>query len=437
MYYFIGIKGTGMAALASILHDEGNVVEGSDLPKHFFTQQPLDDRKIKIYDFDPANIRDNMNVIIGNAFGEDFPEVKAARENPTCKCWRYHEFLGYYLKKYHSICIAGSHGKTTTTGMCAAMLGHTHKIGYLIGDGTGYLSDQATDFVLEADEFRRHFLAYDPDYAVITNMDWDHVDYYKTNEDYIYAYQQFAERTRKAIIAWGEDPYTRGLKARVPIYYYGTEDNDDVQAVNVEETPQGMHFDVIVRGEKYGHFDLPFVGHHLLLNSLSVIMVGYLKGMSAREVEEGLSSFQGVKRRFKIEDMGDNIYIDDYAHHPTEVKITLQAARLRYPDRKIVAVFKPHRTGRVYHFVREFAEALMIADEVGVCEFTSIDDYDNGADIDITFLAKEIPGSHVFHETDEDARVLAAMAPAVYVFMSSKDIYPFKEKLKKLQYGQN
>ncbi len=110
---------------------------------------------------------------------------------------------------------------------------------------------------------------------------------------------------------------------------------------------------------------------------------------------------------------------------------------MRYPDRKIVAIFKPHRTGRVYHFVNEFADALKLADEIGVCEFTSIDDYDNGADIDITYLADHIEGSYVFHETDEDARILAGFAPAVYVFMSSKDIYPFKEKLKILQVNEN
>ena len=433
MFFFIGIKGTGMAALACILHDRGEEVCGSDLSRHFFTEGPLVDRNIPIYDFSPDNIKDNMTVIMGNAFGEDFPEVQAARNNPTCTCYRYHEYLGELLKDYHSIAIAGSHGKTTTTGMCAAMIGYNQPVGYLIGDGTGYLDPEANDFVLEADEFQRHFLAYHPDYAVITNMDWDHVDYFKTNDDYLYAYQQFADQVNKAIIAWGEDPYTGNLHAEVPIYYYGEKDNDDIQAVNIEETVTHMSFDVLFKGELFGHFDLPFVGHHLLLNSLSCIGVGILKGMTPTEIEAGLSSFKGVKRRFVIEDFGENVYIDDYAHHPTEVKITLQAAKMRYPDRKIVAIFKPHRTGRVYHFAQQFADALSIADEVGLCEFTSIDDRDPEADIDISYLAGFIEGSYVFHETVEDAQVLGEMAPAVYVFMSSKDIYPFKEKLKTLQ----
>lgn len=422
-----------MAALASILFDAGFEVAGSDLPRHFFTEEPLVDRGIPIHDFSADNIKDGMTVIIGNAFQEDFEEVIAARANKSCSCYRYHEFLGHFLKDYHSICIAGSHGKTTTTGICAAMLGHNEAIGYLIGDGTGYLDPEATDFVLESDEFRRHFLAYQPDFAIITNIDWDHVDYFKTNEDYVHSYQEFVDRTKKAVLAWGEDPYTRTLKSKVPVYYYGEKDNDDVQAVNIIETNESMSFDVIFQGKNFGHFELPFVGHHLLLNSLAVISVGILKGYSSEDIEAGLRAFEGVKRRFKIEENGENVYIDDYAHHPTEVKITLQAARMRYPDRKIVAVFKPHRTGRVYHFAQEFADALSIADEVGVCEFTSIDDFDPEADIKIDYLAGFIEGAYVFHETVEDAQILNSFAPAVYVFMSSKDIYPFKEKLRDLQ----
>ncbi len=430
MYYFIGIKGTGMAALASILFDSGQEVSGSDMPKHFFTETALVERNITINEFSPDNIKDNMTVIIGNAFDEDFPEVKAARNNKTCRCYRYHEFLGQFLNNYHSICIAGSHGKTTTTGMAASMLGNHHEIGYLIGDGTGYCSKEADDFILEADEFRRHFIAYHPDIAVITNIDWDHVDYFLTNEDYVSSYQEFVNQTKKAVIAWGEDPYTRTLNYPKEVYFYGTEDNDDIQAINIEETTTHMQFDVLFKGEMFGHFDFPFVGHHLLLNSLSVIGIGILKGMSSEEIEEGLANFKGVKRRFVIEEEGDNVFIDDYAHHPTEVKITLEAARLRYPDRKIIAIFKPHRTGRVKHFAQEFADALKIADEVGLCEFTSIDDLDPNAEIDITYLQDFIENSYVFHETDEDALLLAKFAPAVYVFMSSKDIYPFKEKLK-------
>ncbi|MBQ1810255.1 MAG: UDP-N-acetylmuramate--alanine ligase, partial [Erysipelotrichaceae bacterium] len=117
MIFFIGIKGTGMAALAAMLHDIGEEVAGSDLSEHFFTEEELIARNIPIYDFDPKNIRDDMTVIIGNAFLEDFPEVIAARSNPTCKCYRYHEYLGLLMENYTTVAISGSHGKTTTTTM--------------------------------------------------------------------------------------------------------------------------------------------------------------------------------------------------------------------------------------------------------------------------------------------------------------------------------
>ncbi|MCF0114249.1 MAG: UDP-N-acetylmuramate--alanine ligase, partial [Erysipelotrichaceae bacterium] len=137
MIYFIGIKGTGMSALACILYDLKMEVAGSDLSKHFFTEEPLKDRSIPIYEFSKDNIKDGMTVIIGNAFKEDFEEVVAARSNPTVKCYRYHEYLGEFMKNYITLSVAGSHGKTTTTGMLESMMSYSKPTGYLIGDGTG------------------------------------------------------------------------------------------------------------------------------------------------------------------------------------------------------------------------------------------------------------------------------------------------------------
>jgi UDP-N-acetylmuramate--alanine ligase len=189
---------------------------------------------------------------------------------------------------------------------------------------------------------------------------------------------------------------------------------------------------VLYHGQLFGHFQLPFVGKHLVFDSLAVIGVGILKQLSAQQIEKGICDFTGVKRRFVIEKVKDDILVDDYAHHPTEVGVTLDTARMRWPNRKIVAVFKPHRAGRLLHFADDFASQLKKADVICLCEFTSIDDQQDGVNIDINYLAQKLPGSLVFHETDADAKVLASFAPAVFVFMSSKDIYPFKEKLKKL-----
>lgn len=432
-YYFIGIKGTGMGALACMLKDLGHEVSGSDLTKHFFTEDPLHDRNIPIYNFNPDNIHDGMQVIIGNAFLEDFPEVKAARSNPTCRCLRYHEFVGEFTRNYHTIAASGSHGKTTTTGMLASMFSVFAETGWLIGDGSGHITGDTKYFCLEADEFRRHFLEYHPDYAIITNVDIDHVDYFKDEADYRSAYEQFSNNVRKGIVIWGEDSEARKLKLNpdVPHYWYGESEDCDIRAVNLRETTESMSYDVMFRGKMFGHFELPFVGHHLLLNSLACIGVGMLEGMKPGEIEEGLSAFKGTKRRFVIEHHGENIYVDDYAHHPTEVSVTIDTARKRFPDRKLVAVFKPHRASRVLYFADDFAAALRKADKVYLCDFTSIDDKQDGTDIDITYLQKRIEGSVILSEDEEGARLLAKEKPAVFLFMSSKDIYWLAELVKK------
>lgn len=433
-YYFIGIKGTGMAALACILNDLGHDVCGSDLEKHFFTEDQLRERNIPIFPFSKDNIHSNMNIIIGNAFKDDFEEVVAAKADKTNKTWRYHEFLGELMKNYESYSVAGSHGKTTTTGMLSAMLQHFEPTGYLIGDGTGSVNKDSKGLVVESCEYRRHFLAYHPDYAIITNADLDHVDYFKDDADYCLAYEQFSEQVKKNLVVFGDDPKVRGLKINKPYYTYGVEDTNDFVAKNIIETPKDMSFDVYFRNELFGHFHLPFVGRHLLWNSLAVIAIGYLKGFDAQGINEGLSSFGGVKRRFVVEEYDDgNVFIDDYAHHPTEVGVTIEAAKMRYPDKKVIAIFKPHRVSRVYYFADQFAEQLKKADEVYLCPFTSIDDKEDGIDIDINYLVNRIPGSCVVDVNEDDAKMLAEKGPAVYLFMSSKDIYKLTSLVKRFQ----
>jgi UDP-N-acetylmuramate--alanine ligase len=423
--YFIGIKGTGMGALACMLHDLGNEVSGSDLQKHFFTEDALVERGIRILPFDPKNIPDHATVIIGNAFLEDFQEVAAARSNPTVTCYRYHEYVGQFMKNYETIAIAGSHGKTTTTGMMSCMMQKKGRTGWLIGDGNGHVEKDTEYFCLEADEFRRHFIAYHPQYAIITNVDIDHVDYFKDEADYRSAYEQFSNQVSKGIVIYGEDAQARMLKLNpeVPHYWYGTEPDDDLQAVNIEERCDGMSYDVQFRGQRFGHFEFPFVGHHLLLNSLAAIGIGMLEGLDPMAIEEGLSSFHGVKRRFNVEEHDGSIYIDDYAHHPTEVGVTIDTARTRFPGRKLVAIFKPHRASRVKYFADAFATVLKKADKVYLCDFTSIDDKQDGTDIDITYLQQRIPGSTILSEDQAGADVLSKEKPAVFLFMSSKDIY--------------
>jgi UDP-N-acetylmuramate--alanine ligase len=220
--------------------------------------------------------------------------------------------------------------------------------------------------VAEACEYRRHFLAYRPQIAVITNVDIDHVDYFKDEADYASAYEQFSENVSEVCIVFGDDPRSRNLKLSSSVLFYGIEESNDVVAQNIIETPTSTSFDVIILGNRFGRFELPFVGTHMLYNSLAAITIGYLEGLTAAQCNQGLSLFKGAKRRFVITQVKDSIFIDDYAHHPTEVSVTVDAARKRYPDKTLIAIFKPHRVSRVFHFAKEFAEALSKADVVAL-----------------------------------------------------------------------
>lgn len=200
-YHFTGIKGTGMSSLAQILHDSGEKVQGSDVDKRFFTQDVLEAKNIEIMSFSEENITDGLTIIAGNAFGDDHEEIVAAREKGL-PFYRYHEFLGEWLQKFTSIAVTGAHGKTSTTGLLAHVLTENYPTSFLIGDGTGKGHQDSQYFAFEACEYRRHFLAYEPDYAIMTNIDFDHPDYFSSVEDVFQAFQQMAKQVKKGIIAW-------------------------------------------------------------------------------------------------------------------------------------------------------------------------------------------------------------------------------------------
>lgn len=232
---------------------------------------------------------------------------------------------------------------------------------------------------------------------------------------------------------FGDDANVRSLKVTPKHLYYGLEEDNDVRAVNVIQNENGMSFDVIYQNTVFGSFKLPFVGKPLLWNSLGVIALGIMEGLSAQILQEGLSSFPGVKRRFTIEENHGNVYIDDYAHHPTAVQYMIEAARTKYPNRKIIALFKPDRYSRIYYFMDRFAQALNLADEVFLCHFPENAAKEEGIDITIQDLADKIEKAVVIEEDESAARMLAKRGPAVYLFMSSKDIYKLKNIVKTFQ----
>ena len=418
-----------MSSLACVMHDLGYKVMGSDKPDHFFTQESLEEKGIEMVEFNPDNIKEGMVIVQGNAFNDDFPEVVRAHELGL-KILTYQGMIAELTNNTKLIAISGCHGKTTTTTMMKTVFENAG-INYLIGDGTGYAKKGNEYFALEACEFKRHFLSYSPYYAVITNIELDHTDYYKNLEDVKDAFTTFANNARHFVVACGDDENVRSIEINKPTLFYGFHNNNDVVAKNIKVENDTTTADVYIKGEKYDTYTFPFVGDHLILNVLSVITVSYLENLDKEEVKNQILKIEHAKRRFIEEKFKSNILIDDYAHHPTEVKVTIEAAKKKYPDRKVIAIFKAHTKSRVSYFHKEFADALNIADkcyvmpigedriEVGYEETTHFDiikDTRNGEEI-----------------TLETADKLLQYENSVLLFMSSKDIYFLEEKYKELK----
>ncbi len=428
MYYFIGIKGTGMASLALIMYDLGYEVLGSDKEDHFFTEDPLVERKIPIFSFGANNIKEGMIIVQGNAFKDDHEEVVRAKELGL-KIYSYQEMVGKLTKMYKTIAISGCHGKTTTSSMMAHVLDNILGSNYLIGDGTGKANKDNDYFVLEACEYKRHFLFYSPYYAVITNIELDHIDYYKDIDDLVLAYEEYANKGEKMVIVCGDDPYTHSLKVDKPIFFYGLDEDNDIIAKDVEYHDDGTSFDVFVEGNYYGHFDLPLYGKHMLMNSLAVISVCYYERIPAKEVSSHLKTFQGAKRRFKEKVIGDIVTIDDYAHHPTEVKVTIKGARQKYPNKEIVAILLIHTYSRAQKFTEEFIEALNLADKAYVMDIY-VDRKEDVEPFDCHNIIKHLKNGEYIN--NEMAEKLLVHNNAVLLFMSSKEIYVLQEKYEKM-----
>ncbi|MDS3918291.1 UDP-N-acetylmuramate--L-alanine ligase [Staphylococcus hominis] len=417
-YHFVGIKGAGMSSLAQIMHDLGHEVQGSDIEKYVFTEGALKNKGIKILPFSVDNIHEGMVVIQGNAFPDAHEEIVRAHELKL-DVIRYHDFLGQVINQYTSVAVTGAHGKTSTTGLLSHVMNGDKKTSFLIGDGTGMGLPGSDYFAFEACEYRRHFLSYHPDYAIMTNIDYDHPDYFKNIDDVASAFQEMANNVKKAIIAWGDDEHLRNLKADVPIYYYGLSKNDDVYADNIQITENGTQFDVYINGEYYDQFLTPQYGNHNIQNALAVITISYLEKMDVNNIKEALETFGGVKRRFNETFVSKQVLVDDYAHHPREISATIETARKKYPNKDVVAVFQPHTFSRTQAFLDEFADALSKADHVFLCEiFGSI--RENTGELTIQDLINRIDGSALIDENSID--VLEKFDNAVILFMGAGDI---------------
>ncbi|MGT2771660.1 UDP-N-acetylmuramate--L-alanine ligase [Streptococcus marimammalium] len=434
-YHFIGIKGSGMSALALMLHQMGKKVQGSDVEKYYFTQRDLEQAEITIFPFDEKNITDDIEIIAGNAFHENnnVEIAKAIKEGYSFK--RYHEFLGDLMNQFTSLGVAGAHGKTSTTGLLSHVLKNITDTSYLIGDGTGRGLKDSQYFVFESDEYERHFMPYHPEYTIITNIDFDHPDYFTSIDDVFNAFNDYAKQVKKGLFLYGEDIYLKKITANAPIYYYGFEKNNDFIAYDLIRETKGSHFKVRYHEKELGDFYLPAFGLHNILNATAVIANLYIAGFEIKQIKQHLQTFTGVKRRFTEKIIDGVVIIDDFAHHPTEIRATIDAARQKYPTKEIVAVFQPHTFTRTIALLDEFAESLNEADSVYLAKiYGSARETDNG-EVKIEDLADKIEKSAKIISV-ENVSPLLDHENAVFVFMGAGDIqlyeYSFEQLLSSL-----
>ena len=431
MYHFIGIKGAGMSSLAVILKQLGYEVQGSDVDKHYFTESELIKNNIKFLPYSKSNIKENLTIIKGLSITDENEELIKAKEL-NLEIIPYNEMVGKLTKQLKTICICGCHGKTTTTAMTAHVLDKIKGINYLIGDGTGYAKKENEYFALESCEYKRHFLSYQPYYTVILNIDLDHVDYFNDIFDVIDAYQEFANSSTKMIIANGDDENIRKMNVTKEISYFGLTENNDIRAINIEYTENGTIFDVTVKNNLYGHFELPIYGLHQLMDALAVISVCYHENIQSNEVATYFKTFTGAKRRFTETFVGNNVIIDDYGHHPNEVKSTINAIKQKYPNKLIVSVFQPHTFTRTKEFAKDLAEELSKTDYAYILDIHPAREKQQ----DYPDITKDIiinKKDNIYPLNLNDAHILNNHKDAVFIFMSPNDISKLEQDLIKLK----
>lgn len=371
--HFVGIGGIGMSALALLLKQQGHRVSGSDMTDSHLLDS-LRNAGITITLGHSAEAVGDANLLVySSAIKADNPERHFAEEMGIQEIRRA-ELLGEIAVGYtHTFAIAGTHGKTTTTGMCGQILvnaGQDPSIlvgGILPNLGSNLRIGNRTNIVLEADEYDRSFLALSPDRILITTLEADHLDIYRDMQDIEATFQEFISKldTSGILVIAGDDPVLDKLAAtsNLQAVRYGQSVDNEYQATELRLDTFRSLFTVRRDGVSLGTIQLQMPGEHNVLNALGACALMDKSGIEFAAIKAGLEDFQGVERRFqKRGERNGVIFIDDYAHHPSEIAATLAAARSGWPQARIVAVFQPHLYSRTRDFAEDFALALEKAD---------------------------------------------------------------------------
>jgi len=454
--HFIGIKGVGMSALAVIMKGKGFTVSGSDVSEEFITDKNLEAAGIPVAEFAAANVdfRPDL-VVLSPSWGSDNPEVKRARElNLREIAWP--KLLGLVMNDQRGIVVTGTHGKTTTSATLTFVL---EKLGldpsYLIGTGKIFglpgngRFGHGEFFVAEGDEYKSaesdndsKFLQLYPEAAIITSIEMDHPDVFKSLEDVKSAFKRFTKNIRDNgyIAACGDDKNVREVITGVPgvqMEYYGLESNNDWQAKDLQYNEESTDFTVFHQGKKIGRFTTQLAGKHSVLNALGIIAVCAHFDLDLDKVKQALDEFIGSERRLEPKGQAGSVLVfDDYAHHPTAIKTTLHGLRQRFPKREIWCVFQPHTFSRTKLLLNDFAESFDLADHVFITEVWGSAREDEGdvSSRDIVAIGEgQHPDMRYFKSPAEAEKALLSEVRegGIVITMGAGDIYHLAENFVK------
>jgi UDP-N-acetylmuramate--alanine ligase len=377
--HFVGIGGIGMSGIAELLINLGHRVSGSDLKESEITRRLVSLGATVFYDHRAEHVADADVVVFSSAVAPDNPEVLAASRVHHVPVIRRAEMLAELMRLKHAVLVAGAHGKTTTTSMVGTVMAQggldpTVVIGgRLLSWGTNAKLGQGEFLVAEADESDGTFLLFSPAISVVTNIDREHLDFYKDLDEIKETFLEFINKVPfyGVSILCLEDENVQSLLPRVKkrLITYGFSAQADFQARDVTLSGLSSSYRAVCRGQELGSVRLPIPGWHNVLNSLAAIAVGQELELDFNSICRGLEEMTGVQRRFQIKgEVGGVTVIDDYGHHPNEIKAVLRTMAECYPERRRVVLFQPHRYTRTQALFNDFTTAFYQCDVLMVTD---------------------------------------------------------------------
>lgn len=369
-FYIVGIKGVGMTALAQVLQARGHQVEGSDVPESFFTDAVLSQHSIPVHEgFSPSNLPASLDAVIySTAYrADEHPELLEAGRR-AIPLFTYPDVLASLIRSYETVAVAGSHGKTTTTALVGSLLAAANvDPTVIVGSAVQTFGGNARIghsklLAVETDEYQNKLQLYQPQHIILTNVEYDHPDFFPTPQEYVQTFQNFLQRLPKegTLIMCGDDPQSIVLMQNLTrsVLTFGQTAGLDYQLQTSAWQDDHQAFTLSHLGQQHD-FRLHLPGRHNALNALAAIAFARTLQIPWLSLQRSVEAFGTIKRRFEVQqEYHGAVIIDDYAHHPGELKATIEAARNRYPARRIIAVFQPHTYSRTKALLNEFAAAL-------------------------------------------------------------------------------